>query len=136
MIIVWRTHAYSINGVMHPTVINNHLKVKCPLCIFFTYVQAVTLQNESRTVRKASLDASNGKYKWCLAPQLRCHAHQLLSLKSEVFNTTILNLLHSNTNQDLVEKYLCNQGSHYENTIMHAKEAIMFNHQIDTSRCL
>jgi len=27
---------------------------------------------------------------------------------------TILNLLHTNMNQGLVEKHLCNQGSHYE----------------------
>jgi len=26
----------------------------------------------------------------------------------------MLNLLYSNTNQDVVEKQLCNQGSHYE----------------------
>ena len=40
------------------------------------------------------------------------------SLKSEVIHydslSIIFNSLHSNTNQDLVEKHLCNQGSHYE----------------------
>ena len=39
-------------------------------------------------------------------PQLKCHAHQLLS-ESEV---SMFNLLHSNINQDLV-KYFRNQGT-------------------------
>jgi len=42
-------------------------------------------------------------------------------------------------NQDLVEKHLCNIGSHYEKyrqfSIMYAKEAITCNHQIDTFDC-
>jgi len=43
--------------------------------------------------------------------------------------------LHSSTNQGLVEKRLCNQDSHYENTddFYYAKEAITCNHQINTS---
>ena len=40
-----------------------------------------------------------------------------------------------NTNQDLVEKHFCNQGSYYENyeKFHYVKEAITRNHQIDTS---
>jgi len=37
------------NGVARPSYIDNCVKVKYPLCIFFTYVQAITQQNESRT---------------------------------------------------------------------------------------
>ena len=44
------------------------------------------------------------------------------------------NLLHSSKNQELFEKHLCNQSSHYVNmdNIRYTKEAITCNHQINT----
>ena len=47
------THTYHIKG--NAPVINNFLEVKYPLHIFVTYVQAVTQQNEPRTVQNATL---------------------------------------------------------------------------------
>ena len=40
--------------------------------------------------------------------------------------------LHSSTNQELLEKHICNKSSHYEK---YAKEAIMCNHQINAFHC-
>jgi len=47
------------------------------------------------------------------------------------------NSLHSRTNQELFEKYLCNQSSHYEKYgwFLLRKEANMCNHQINTFHC-
>jgi len=47
-----------------------------------------------------------------------------------IVSYSILNSLHSNMNQELFEKHLCNQSNHYENYI-YAKEAIMYYHQMD-----
>jgi len=49
--------------------------------------------------------------------------------------SAIFNLLHYSTNQELFEKHLCNQGSHYEkyrDDFRYTKKAIMCNYQINT----
>jgi len=48
-----QTTSKGSNGVARPS--NNHLKVKYPLRISVSYVQATTQQNESKTVQKAPL---------------------------------------------------------------------------------
>jgi len=47
----------------------------------------------------------------------------------------MLNPLHSNTNQELFEKHLYNQNSHYKKYRQFPKEAVMFDHQIDRFHC-
>ena len=55
--------------------------------------------------------------------------------------SAMFNLLHSNMNQELFDKHLCNQGSHYKkhrqfgrDDFCYAKEAITCNHQINVSK--
>jgi len=79
------------------------------------------------------------KYEWSHVPQLQVPCSSITLWKVKYLLRFFVNLLHSNMSQDLVEKHLCNQGSHYEKiqmiSITHAKEAITCNHQIDTFRC-
>ena len=74
--------------------------------------------------------------KWCRVPQL----YQLSSEKWSIHYallSAMFNPLHSSTNQELIEKHLCNQNSHYEKygRFLLWREVITCYHQIDTFRC-
>ena len=66
--------------------------------------------------------------------------YQLSSEKQTIHYASLsamFNLLHSSTNQEMLEKYLCSQNSHYEKygQFPFQREAIMCYCQIDTFRC-
>ena len=70
-------------------------------------------KSTSVTKKAATIKNTNG----AACPSYRCRAHQLSSEKWNILYaslSTILDSLHTNMNQDLVKKHLCNQGSHYE----------------------
>ena len=50
-------HTERRNGIVRPSYINYRLKVKYPLRFVVGYVQPITQQYESRTVRKAPLQS-------------------------------------------------------------------------------
>ena len=112
-------------------------KVKYPLHFVVSYFQPVNQQFGSRSVRKAPLQSMHTKRKKrCRVPQL----YQLSSEKCSIHYTSLsamFNPLHSSTNQELFEKHLCNQSSHYEKygRFLFQREAIMCYCQIDTFRC-
>ena len=70
---------------------------------------------------------------------LRAQATQIIVRKVKyplcfIVSYCMFNPLHSIINQELFEKHLCNQSSHYEKHRQYPlqREAIMCNHQIDT----
>ena len=74
-----------------------------------------------RILHKQQIEIKNcshyEKYEWCHTPQLKVHHPSIIIWKwgiHYVSLSTIFNLLHSNTNWDLIKKHLYNQGSHYE----------------------
>ena len=70
-------------------------------------------------------------------------ASQLYQLSSEKWSIhyasflAMFNPLHSSMNQELLEKYVCNQNSHYDKYQQFPlrREAITCYRQIDTFRC-
>ena len=99
-IIVWKwsIHCASLSAMLKP------------LC-------SKQIQNcmKSTSVTKAA--TIKQKYKWSHTPQLQVPLPSIIIWKVKYplrFLSTILDSLHTNMNYDLVEKHLCNQGSHYE----------------------
>ena len=57
------------------------------------------------------------KYEWSHVPKLQVLHPSIIVWKGSINYaslSTILHSLHTNMNQDLVEKHLCNQDSHYK----------------------
>ena len=126
------THTASEMGAAHPSYINYRLKsevsimLRCQLCS--TRYTAIRIKNFSR--RTSTIYAYQKK--WCGTPILLIIVSIHYASLSAMFNP-----LHSNTNQELLEKRLCNQNSHYEKYRQFPcrREAIMCSSQIDTFPC-
>ena len=103
-------------GTVRPCYINNRLKSEVSITLRCQLCSTVTTQHyKSRTVRKVSLQFTHTTSKESAAYPSYINNH----LKSEVSimlhcQLCMFNPLHSSTNQQLFEKHLCNQSSHYE----------------------
>jgi len=127
------------NVVTRPSYINNCLKVKHPLCIFITLCSCCYTAKKIKNCMKSTFVtkvATMKKMRMVSHAPVKGAAPINYCPKYYVSLSTIFNSLHSNTNQDLVEKRLCIQSSHCEKYgqfhITHAKEAITCNQQIST----
>ena len=93
----WSIHYASLSAILKPL----HSKTNQELYENHLCNKAATIKNMNEAVR----------------PSSKCHANQLSSEKWSIHYTslsTIIDLFYTNMNQDLVEKHLYNQGSHYE----------------------
>jgi len=81
---------------------------KYPLRFFVWYVHPVTQQHKSRTVGKVCLYQSSHYEKCGYSTVHPMASYHLVSI------SLLFNSLHSSMNQELCEKNLCNQGSHYK----------------------
>jgi len=104
----WWTHTFCI--IMF-CVHQLYLRVKYPLRFFVCYVHPVTQQYKSKTVRKVHCNQSSHNENTMVprAPVIVWNWSIHYTSLSAVFNS-----LHSSTNQELFEKHLCKESSHYE----------------------
>jgi len=118
IILVWWTHTYRIKAVAHPSYINNHLKGRIHYASLSAMLKLLHSKANQGLYEKHLCNQSchYEKYKISCMHQIQVPCPSIIVWKvkyplSFLFNYFIS--LHK-SNQDLVEKHLCNQFSHYE----------------------
>ena len=84
--------------------------------IHYTSLSAMLKPLHSKQIKNCTKNTSSHykKYEYSRVPQLQVPHPLIIIWKVKYPLHFFVNSLHANMNQDLVEKYLCDQGNHYE----------------------